>query len=134
LARYKVADLFLDTFPYTAHTTASDALWAGCPILTCTGESFASRVSGSLLSALGLPELITQRLEDYRAAALRLSLDAAALSALRRQLEDRKKASQLFNTTRFAREFEKALLEMWQRSQAGVPPDTIDLTAPGGRR
>ena len=77
LARHRLADLFLDTFPVNAHTTASDALWVGCPVLTLSGETFISRVAGSLLRALGLPELITTSLADYQALALRLAKEAA---------------------------------------------------------
>ena len=76
LARHRVADLFLDTYPVCAHTTASDALWAGCPLLTMVGETFVSRVAGSLLRALGLSELITTTLTEYEVMALRLARDA----------------------------------------------------------
>ena len=86
LARLQLADLFLDTLPYNAHTTASDALWAGLPVVTCAGETFAARVAGSLLHANGLPELVTHTLADYEALALRLARDPAALGALREQL------------------------------------------------
>lgn len=127
LARYQVADLFLDTFPYTAHTTASDALWASCPVLTRVGESIASRVSGSLLDTMGLPELITGRAEDYQEAAIRLSSGNGELSAIRCKLAELKGTSRLFKTEPFARDFEAALLEMWRRKEAGEPPGPIAL-------
>ncbi len=83
LARHRAADLFLDTFPVNAHTTASDALWAGCPVLTMAGETFVSRVAGSLLRTIGLSELVTGSLEDYQATALRLARDPNLLGGLR---------------------------------------------------
>jgi protein O-GlcNAc transferase len=87
LARHRHADLFLDTLPCNAHTTASDALWAGLPVLTCSGNTFAGRVAGSLLRAIGLPELITESLEDYERKALDLARDPQRLTALRQKLE-----------------------------------------------
>ena len=86
LARHRQADLFLDTLPYNAHTTANDALWAGLPVLTCLGESFAGRVAASLLNAVGLPELITRSLEEYEALALRLAQDPVLLASLKAKL------------------------------------------------
>src|SRR5262249_51576155 len=86
LARHRVADLFLDTLPYNAHTTASDALWGGLPIVTCLGETFAGRVAGSLLKAIGLPELITTSLEEYEALVLNLARDPTLLASIRRKL------------------------------------------------
>ena len=80
LARHRLADLFLDTLPYNAHTTASDALWVGLPVLTCMGNAFAGRVAASLLNAIGLPELVTHSIEDYEALALRLAKDPAHCS------------------------------------------------------
>jgi protein O-GlcNAc transferase len=121
LARHRLADLFLDTFPYNAHTTASDALWAGCPVLTMAGETFASRVAASLLRALGLPELITRSLADYQDAALRLARNAGLLAALRERLEASRKESQLFNAAWFARNLEKAYSTMWEIYASGEP-------------
>ena len=95
-ARIGLADLFLDTFPCTAHTTASDALWAGVPLVTCCGETFVSRVAGSVLRAIGLPELITTSLADYEALALKLARDPAALSDLRRRLAANRATAPLF--------------------------------------
>ena len=86
LARHRLADLFLDTLPYNAHTTASDALWAGLPVLTCLGTTFAGRVASSLLKAVGLPELITDSLQDYEALALKLAREPAALASIKAKL------------------------------------------------
>src|SRR5260370_41516706 len=86
LARYRLADMFLDTLHFNAHTTASDALWAGLPVLTCAGATYAGRVAGSLLHAVGLPELITDSLEAYEALALKLARDAALLVSFREKL------------------------------------------------
>ncbi len=108
LARHRQADLFLDTLPYNAHTTASDALWAGLPLLTCRGETFAGRVAASLLTAVGLPELITSSLEEYEATALALATDAARLAGLREKLAGNRDTAPLFDTDRFARALEDA--------------------------
>jgi protein O-GlcNAc transferase len=122
LARDRLADLFLDTLPYNAHTTASDALWAGLPLVTCAGTTFAGRVTGSLLRAIGLPELVTCSLEEYEALALRLSRDGDLLAALRARLARNKSTHPLFDTERFARNIEVAYRRMWERSRAGRPP------------
>src|SRR6202035_1376257 len=87
LARHRMADLFVDTLPYNAHTTASDALWMGLPVLTCEGTSFAGRVAASLLYAVGLPELVTHCLEDYEALALKLATNPLHLQSIRRELD-----------------------------------------------
>jgi predicted O-linked N-acetylglucosamine transferase (SPINDLY family) len=122
LARHRLADLFLDTQYYNAHTTASDALWAGLPVLTCSGETFASRVAGSLLKAIGLPELITHSLDDYESLALKLARDPVLLTSIRRKLEANRETYPLFNTTRFTRHIEAAYMTMWERAQRGEPP------------
>jgi predicted O-linked N-acetylglucosamine transferase (SPINDLY family) len=122
LARHRLADLFLDTFPVTAHTTASDALWAGCPVLTIAGQTFVSRVAGSLLTALGLPELITSDPEAYEATALRLARNVEELASLRARLEANNKTSSLFDAGRFARHLEKAYLTMWETYTLGREP------------
>jgi protein O-GlcNAc transferase len=121
LARHRLADLFLDTFPYNAHTTASDALWVGCPVLTMAGETFASRVAASLLLSLDLPELITRSLADYQDAALRLARNAGLLASLRERLEAGRKESQLVNADWFARNLEKAYSAMWEIYASGEP-------------
>ena len=128
LARHRLADLFLDTFPYNAHTTASDALWAGCPVLTMAGETFASRVAASLLTALDLPELITRSLADYQDAALRLAQNAGLLVALRERLEASRKESQLFNADWFARNLEKAYSTMWEIYASGEAPRAFTVS------
>jgi predicted O-linked N-acetylglucosamine transferase (SPINDLY family) len=128
LARHRLADLFLDTFPINAHTTASDALWAGCPVLTMAGETFASRVAASLLRALGLPELITRSLTDYQDAALRLARNAGLLAALGKRLEASRKESQLFNADWFARNVEKAYSTMWEIYASGEAPRAFTVS------
>jgi len=127
LARHRVADLFLDTLPYNAHTTASDALWAGLPVITRQGETFASRVAASLLKAVGLPELITASADAYLALALELANDAPRLAALHQKLADNRLVQPLFDTRLFARHIEAGYTAMWQRYQAGLPPDHITV-------
>lgn len=127
LARHRAADLFLDTRPYNAHTTASDALWAGLPVLTCAGESFASRVAASLLTALGMPELITTGAEEYEARALQLASDPGDLAALRRKVTRNRETSPLFDTRRFTRHIEQAYGQMFTRHLQGLPPADMDI-------
>ncbi|HMI95158.1 MAG TPA: tetratricopeptide repeat protein, partial [Micropepsaceae bacterium] len=112
LARLSLADLFLDTLPCNAHSTASDALWAGLPVLTCMGSTFAGRVAASLLHALGLPELVVQSLADYEAKALSLATDAAALADLKTKLARQREIAPLFDTVRFTRNLESAFATM----------------------
>ena len=119
LARMKLADLFLDSLPYNAHTTASDALWTGLPLLTCRGKSFPGRVAASLLQAIGMPELVTQTLEDYQALALRLAGDPAYLGALRQKLAQNRLTTPLFDTSRFRLHIEAAYTAMWEISRRG---------------
>jgi predicted O-linked N-acetylglucosamine transferase (SPINDLY family) len=116
LARHQLADLFLDTVPYNAHTTACDALWAGLPVLTLRGTAFAGRVAASLLSAVGLPELIAETEEDYEALALALAQGPARLSVLREKLAANRTTVPLFDTPRFARHLEAAYTEMLRSS------------------
>lgn len=122
LARHCNADLFLDTLPCNAHTTASDALWAGLPVLTCSGDTFAGRVAGSLLAAVGLPELIATSLEDYERKALTLAGDAQLLAELRIRLHGNRVASSLFDLPGFTRNIETAYIRMWQSCCAGLKP------------
>jgi protein O-GlcNAc transferase len=122
LSRCRHADRFLDTLPCNAHTTASDALWSGVPLLTCTGRSFASRVAGSILCAVGLPELVTGSVAQYEATALRLARRADELVGLRRRLADAPARSPLFDTARQTRAIEAAFAEMWRLYAAGEPP------------
>jgi predicted O-linked N-acetylglucosamine transferase (SPINDLY family) len=122
LARLRLADLFLDTLPYNAHTTASDALWAGLPVLTCTGNTFAGRVAGSLLKAIGLPELITDNLKDYEELALKLATTPELLLAIKTRLSQNRLSHPLFNTKIFCRNIEEAYKTMWQQVQQGNKP------------
>lgn len=125
LARSGHADLFLDTMPYNAHTTGSDALWAGVPLLTCLGSTFASRVAASLVRAVGLGDLATTSLQDYEAMAIKLARDPASLRALRDRLARNRGTHPLFNTARFARHIEAAYTTMWRRYQAGAAPQAF---------
>lgn len=122
LARHRLADLFLDSGPVGAHTTASDALWASLPVLTVVGRSFAGRVAASLLHAVGLPELAVADWDAYEAMAKRLAEQPAELAALKRQLEQARTTAPLFDTDRFARSIEAAYATMWDIHAAGEPP------------
>jgi protein O-GlcNAc transferase len=122
LARQRLADLFLDTLPYNAHSTASDALWAGLPVLTCLGETFAGRAAASLLHAVGLPELVCSNLQEYESLALKLALAPAQLAALHRKLEANRLTCPLFDTDRFRRHIEAAYRTMWEILQRDEPP------------
>lgn len=125
LARHRLADLFLDTQPCNAHTTASDALWTGVPVLTCAGNTFAGRVASSLLAAVGLPELVTHSLEDYETLALRLAKDGRRLEELRSRLTRSRATAPLFDTDRFRRHIEAAYVTMWEIQQRGEPPTSF---------
>jgi predicted O-linked N-acetylglucosamine transferase (SPINDLY family) len=122
LARHRLADLFLDTLPYNAHTTAADALWMGLPVVTCRGEAFAGRVAASLLHAGGLPELVTQTMAEYEALALALARDASRLQALRHRLAEERSRCPLFDTDRFRRHMEDAYARMLEITRRGEPP------------
>lgn len=123
LARYRQADLFLDTFYYNAHTTASDALWAGLPVLTCLGDTFAGRVAASLLKAIGLPELIAKTPSEYEGLALQLATQPEPLAVIRRNLALNRTSHPLFDTAHFTRHIEKAYRVMHQRYRGGLAPD-----------
>jgi protein O-GlcNAc transferase len=127
LARHRLADLFLDTLPYNAHTTASDALWTGLPLVTCQGRSFAGRVAASLLHAAGLPELVTNNLEEYEALALRLATEPSLLAGLRERLQQNRLACPLFDTDRFRRHIEAAYARMWEIRQRGESPTSFTV-------
>jgi len=131
LARHRLADLFLDTLPYNAHATAGDALWAGLPVLTCLGGSFAARVAASLTTAVGLPELVTTSLAEYEALALRLARDPSLLGALRQRLDRQRGSHPLFDTARLCRHIEAAYTTMWQTWQQGAAPAAFRV-APSG--
>ena len=122
LARLKQADLFLDSLPYNAHTTASDALWAGLPLITCRGTAFPGRVAASLLNAAGLPELETENLEDYERLALKLADDRSMLAGLRQKLADDRLTCPLFDTDLFRTNLESAYATMWQTWKDGHAP------------
>lgn len=128
LARYRVADLFLDTLPYNAGTTASDALWAGLPVLTLMGESFAARVAASLLNAIEMPELITRTQEEYEAKAIELAKNPALLGQLKQKLARNRLNTPLFDTPLFTRHIEAAYKEMYARYQDDLLPDHIYVT------
>jgi len=127
LARYRSVDLFLDTLPYNAGTTASDALWAGLPVLTCMGETFASRVAASLLTAIHLPELIAATEEEYEELAVNLATDPQRLAHIRRSLADSRLSTPLFNTALFTSNLEIAYRKMVERYAADLAPAHIDI-------
>jgi predicted O-linked N-acetylglucosamine transferase (SPINDLY family) len=114
LARHALADLFLDTLPYNAHATASDALWAGLPVITCLGRTFPGRVAASQLAAAGLPQLVASNLDDYETLALRLARDPALLASYRDRLAQNRRSAALFNTDLFRRNIEATYLQIWE--------------------
>lgn len=120
LARYRLADLFLDTWPYNAHTTASDSLWVGCPVLTVIGETFPARVAASLLTNVGLPELIARSPAEYEATALALARDPARRLELRRRLAATRDTCPLFDTPRFVADLEAIFLTLWREKLASA--------------
>jgi len=122
LARQRQADLFLDTLPYNAHTTASDALWAGVPVVTCLGTTFAGRVAASLLKAIGLDELIAHSPHDYEALALKLAGDSSYLASVKERLARNRNRFPLFDTERSTRKIEAAYMMMWERYRRGETP------------
>lgn len=131
LARHRQADLFLDTLPVNAHTTASDALWVGLPVLTCLGTTFVGRVAGSLLKATGLQELITSSLEEYEASALKLAHDPSYLASIKNKLVHNRNRCPLFNTERVTRQIEFAYTMMWEQYQRGqMPQAAADRSKP----
>ena len=125
LARYRLAGLFIDTLHYNAHTTASDALWAGVPLLTCPGKTFASRVAASLLTAVGMPELIVPTLEEFQQTAVRLATHPDELAQLRDKLQRQRTVWPMFDTPRWARNVETAYRTMWDIYASGQPPREI---------
>jgi predicted O-linked N-acetylglucosamine transferase (SPINDLY family) len=125
LARHRAADLFLDNLPYNAHTGTTDALWTGLPVLTCAGEAFCSRVAASMLSAIGLPELVTHTLDQYEALALKLASDRTLLSSVREKLGRNRLTFPLFNTDRLRSHIERAYERMWQIFKNGEAPRPI---------
>ena len=130
LARIGLGDLFLDTLPCNAHTTASDALWCGVPVLTCLGPTFAGRVAASLLAAADLPELAVRSLAEYEALAEKLASDPAKLASLKRRLAENRDTMALFDTPRYARTLEEAYRAMWHRAQRGEAPASFTVGEP----
>jgi predicted O-linked N-acetylglucosamine transferase (SPINDLY family) len=122
MARHRLADLFLDTLPYNAHTTAEDALWVGVPLVACLGQNFYARVAASTLHAMGVPELVTDTLTDYENLALALARDPARLAALKVRLEAARATAPLFDSARFTRNMEKAYLTMRDIYMSGESP------------
>jgi predicted O-linked N-acetylglucosamine transferase (SPINDLY family) len=127
LGRQGLADLYLDTLPYNAHSTACDALWAGVPVLTCAGRSFAARVAASALRAVGLPELIAHSLQEYEQRALELALQPTVLQALRLRLAEQRVASPLFDTSGYTRHLEAAYLAIHARAARGERPSSFSV-------
>jgi predicted O-linked N-acetylglucosamine transferase (SPINDLY family) len=127
LARQKLGDLFLDSLPYNAHTTASDALWAGLPVVTCAGSAFPGRVAASLLTALGLTDLIACNLTDYEVLALHLARNPMALASIKMKLAQNRLTMPLFNTDRYRRNLEAAFIGMWDRHRQGGPPEGFSV-------
>ena len=125
LARHRLADLFLDTLPCNAHTTASDALWAGLPMLTCLGEGFASRVAASLLTAMHLPGLITETVEQYESLAIQLATHPEQLQDIKFKLKQNRLTTSLFDTERYTRNLESAFSRMVDRYQQNLSPDHL---------
>jgi protein O-GlcNAc transferase len=130
LARQCVADLFLDTLPYNAHTTASEALWVGLPIVTCLGSTFAGRVAASLLSAVGLPEQVVYSLRDYEDRALAIAQDPTLLGSIKSRLVQNRATSPLFDTARFTHDIEALYVAMWQRYLDGQSATASPLADP----
>lgn len=127
LERIRCADLVLDTFPYNAHTTASDSLRCGVPLLTLVGESFASRVGASLLNAISLPKLITYSLIDYENSAIELGRSKSKLVEIRKELSDSIQLSGLFNPKLFAKNLESAFQAMIKQHLLQLPPENISI-------
>ena len=127
LARHKVADLFIDTFPYTAHTTCSDALWSGLPVLTRIGESFSSRVASSLLNAIDLPELITNTEKEYEDLAVELATNPVRLKEIKDKLQKNRLTKPLFNTELYTKNLEAAFTKMYERYINNIPINNIEI-------
>jgi len=127
LARLQLADLFLDTIPYNAHATASDALWAGVPVVTVAGANFPGRVAASLLHAIGMPDLIAASLKDYEQLALTLARNPDRLAGIRDELARKRRTYSLFDTASFTRGLETAYATMWDRWQRGLSPASFTV-------
>jgi predicted O-linked N-acetylglucosamine transferase (SPINDLY family) len=128
LARHDLAGLFLDTAPYNAHTTCSDALWAGLPVLTLMGHTFPGRVAASLLSAVGLSQLITNTQGEYEALAIELAMNPMKLAEIKWKLVDNRLTAPLFDASRFTKNLEAVYIKMYERYQADFQPEDIFIT------
>jgi len=129
LARLRAGDLFIDTLPYNAHTTASEALWVGLPVVTCLGETFAGRVAASLLQAIDLPELITSNPEQFVELVVELATDARRLAKIRQKLADNRLTTPLFDARLFAKHIEAAYTLIDERYHAGLPAEHTFITS-----
>ncbi|MFA7624775.1 MAG: hypothetical protein WCY47_07495, partial [Pusillimonas sp.] len=129
LARLSLADLFLDTLPCNAHTTASDALWAGVPVLTCAGRSFAARVAASVLRAVGLAQLVVTTQANYEALAVTLAKQPKHLAQIKNYLTENRRDFRLFDTPRYVRHLESAFVKIVERFRAGLGPDHVVVAA-----
>jgi predicted O-linked N-acetylglucosamine transferase (SPINDLY family) len=127
LARHKLADLFLDTLPYNAHTTCSDSLWAGLPVLTFKGHTFPGRVAASLLSAVGLSELITNNQEEYESLAIELAMNPQKLANIKLKLISNRLAAPLFDTPLFIKNLEAVYIKMYEHCKASLEPQDISI-------
>ena len=127
LARLRLGDLFLDTLPYNAHATASDALWAGLPVLTCLGNSFPGGVAAGVLNAVGLPELVAKSPAEYEEQALAFARNPERLAAIKAKLVRNRDTAPLFDTARFTRDLEFAYTAMWERTQRGEPAESFPI-------
>tara|TARA_Y100000590_G_C15709601_1_gene1009841 strand:+ start:665 stop:2533 length:1869 start_codon:yes stop_codon:yes gene_type:complete len=127
LARHKLADIFIDTFPYTAHTTCSDALWSGLPVITLMGQSFVSRVGGSLLNAIGLDELITESEKEYENLAIKIASNPNFLKSIKKKLEKNKIIKPLFDTKLYTKNIESAFIKIYERYHSNLPSENIKI-------
>ena len=128
LGRQKLADLFIDTFNYNAHTTASEALWTGLPVITKVGKGFSARAAASLLTAIGLPELITATAEDYEELILYVARNPEYLAQIRKKLSNQRLSTPLFNTELYTKHLENAYEQVYQRYYDGKQPKSISVT------
>ena len=127
MARLQCADLLLDTYPYNAHTTASAALWAGLPVLTRMGESFASRVAASLLNTCQIPELVVRTADEYESLAIALANSPDKIADFKKRLHDYRDRNPLFNSVIYTRKLENLFCQMYERSQSGLTPQILKI-------
>ena len=127
LARHRCADLFIDTFPYTAHTTCSDALWSGLPVVTRMGQSFASRVAGSLLNAVNLKELITKNEKEYENLILKLAKDHKKIKEIKNKLKKNRLTKPLFDTKLYAKNIESAYTKIYERYYSNLSTKNFEI-------